>query len=1066
MEHQRLPRRSASHGTLRSSYSSHGRPGHGHGPHPTRPLHKPLRSVNENSVLLPSPGALESMLKTTTETGDIGIFSIKPVPPSPQRGTLSEIAQLHPPPRRSVDDLYRQDPRMKPSSNRDTTSEIISMYGTESHKSTTSTLSPTSTEDIGQRSYSMTTCGSRNLSHHKSTATLQSQASGGPLQRPRSPFPYPTRLKRPGIRPASPALTENGRVDYSRMVEIDRISYRTIHGAFKPSYTPIPRRRPLRLRADSNQSMGTMPSPGPPPNCVPPGLPSARTHSAASMASWSAPYRERFDNTSSRASSLTSIMNLYQRMPPPTLRHVPSSLSAAVPRYYDYSEAFENRQSHNTTPILPLAPVPTRSSSSQRPLILQESDDRLEAVFGEGDSAFFEPESQNADETDTSQFPQGARAQVERRSAILDCPPSRYCASSFRSRDRAMSFDSCESGMKSTRGSDIDLLPSQAGRDSMDTFNPSLDIESKDVPAYNYTNYRMSATPKTKANSPERQVQVQGGGAPTIRSEQGIILRDDTSEESLHGDEGDGRSHDRPAGDQNEDIVCGVARRRSCSEPARDSPKTTADNVPNRDQRVVSMNPVISLHGESSARSDEAKMVGPDSSDGEAFVPHLRGCVEDGVISPSPSCQAIGTTQEQLFRRHKRNQAVLRISTTGLPREDNEGFPHITPSCSTTPLISPKPISPARQLKLKNSIPQLMKALPPLPSDYYYESPPTPSTPDGEDDFAEVLAPFNFSQFPTPQLLNDPSVRKPDVSLRDDQVPSLQRNAPKLKLKLKLSNGSGATTSSETRPWNSDNDLSWSSKTPDTDLWSKEGGTGPRIRSRNKLKLRSSRSTAMSTPTITTVRHKADAQASNVVAEIARKRPQDLFNFSTDTPSALRRIHRNFSHATYNGQSPVGRELDTVTPDRVSSLLPRNASSIRVCPQSIGRSGTKILDFETYRDGEQTHGLKKHLSNLRCLLARSSNPLRAISTSTTTANEPNIRGKIGKRPESRSRLASAKYAQRHFAVSDRLSTQDYATRIAFRRRVRGKILKWAKGAKSAMRVYARKNHNTYGRSRG
>lgn len=223
MEHHRLPRHSSSHGTLHSSYS-HGRPAHG--PSPARPLHKPLRSVNENSVLLPSPGALESMLKTTTETGDIGIFSIKPVPPSPQRrDTLSEIGQQHPSPRPSIDDLRRRNNGKKPAACRDTTSEIISMYGSESYKSATSTLTPTSSEDIGQRSYSMTTCGSRHLSHHRSTTTLQSQTSGGTLQRPRSPFPYPTRLKRPGVRPASPALTESGRVDYSRMVEIDRISH-------------------------------------------------------------------------------------------------------------------------------------------------------------------------------------------------------------------------------------------------------------------------------------------------------------------------------------------------------------------------------------------------------------------------------------------------------------------------------------------------------------------------------------------------------------------------------------------------------------------------------------------------------------------------------------------------------------------------------------------------------------------------------------------------------------------------------------------------------------------------
>jgi hypothetical protein len=221
MEQHRFPRRSASHGTLRSSYSSHG------GPCSHRPLHKPLRSVKENSVLLHSPGALESMLKTTTETGDIGIFSIKPVPPSPRAGgTSQENGRTRPKPRRSVDNLYRRNVATRPQFNRDTASEVISVYGSDSLKSGASTLSPNSTDDPGQRSYSMTTCGSRHLSHHRSTNTLQSQASSGShLQRPRSPFPYPTRLKRPGVRPTSPAVTENGMVDYSRMVEIDRVSY-------------------------------------------------------------------------------------------------------------------------------------------------------------------------------------------------------------------------------------------------------------------------------------------------------------------------------------------------------------------------------------------------------------------------------------------------------------------------------------------------------------------------------------------------------------------------------------------------------------------------------------------------------------------------------------------------------------------------------------------------------------------------------------------------------------------------------------------------------------------------
>lgn len=218
MEQHRIPRRSQSHGTLRSSHSRH-----------VRPLHKPLSRVNENSALFSSHGALEGMLKTTTETGDIGLFSINSVPGTtlsiPSGGRIPVRNKYSPhPPRRSNDQPRRYDDRKKlPVLNRDTTSEIISMYGSNSQESVTSTPA-TSLHEPGQRSYSMTTVGSRHLSHNKSNATLQSQASSGPLQRPRSPFPYPTRLKRPGARPVSPAVTEAGIVDYSRMVEIDRIS--------------------------------------------------------------------------------------------------------------------------------------------------------------------------------------------------------------------------------------------------------------------------------------------------------------------------------------------------------------------------------------------------------------------------------------------------------------------------------------------------------------------------------------------------------------------------------------------------------------------------------------------------------------------------------------------------------------------------------------------------------------------------------------------------------------------------------------------------------------------------
>lgn len=236
MEQVRTARRSASHGALNTRYatdsdfyprmvsSSH-------------PFARPLRSVNENTCLLPSPGPLESMLRTTTETGDIGIFSIRPsrssasvhAPLRPKRG-FGDTSWQRPPRINRTDTPGFRDDRSRFPRYRDTASEIISMYGSGSQRSASSSY-----DDMAQRGYSMTSCGSRPraLPNKKSNSTLRSQASGTYRQRPRSPFPYPTRLRRPGVRPSSPAWTDNGGVDYSRMVQLDRHSHvGLIHSSF------------------------------------------------------------------------------------------------------------------------------------------------------------------------------------------------------------------------------------------------------------------------------------------------------------------------------------------------------------------------------------------------------------------------------------------------------------------------------------------------------------------------------------------------------------------------------------------------------------------------------------------------------------------------------------------------------------------------------------------------------------------------------------------------------------------------------------------------------------------
>ncbi|KAI8676846.1 hypothetical protein NCS56_00573500 [Fusarium sp. Ph1] len=131
--------RSISQTSLHSSYQAHERLSDISRLRPPSQLRRPYQSLNETSALLRSPGPLESMLKTTTETGDIGIFSIKPPTPSighrhprrprPEVRVQKRPSRSHP---KGFQDGPGRDDRKSLPSYRDTTSEIISLYGSRS----------------------------------------------------------------------------------------------------------------------------------------------------------------------------------------------------------------------------------------------------------------------------------------------------------------------------------------------------------------------------------------------------------------------------------------------------------------------------------------------------------------------------------------------------------------------------------------------------------------------------------------------------------------------------------------------------------------------------------------------------------------------------------------------------------------------------------------------------------------------------------------------------------------------------------------------------------------------
>lgn len=201
-------------------------------------------TTNENRAPMSLPTALNSMLKTRTETGDIGQFAINPSrlpPPRKPIGTRSDYTLQRPQQTFQLPNGQQaiDDRRRLPSYVRDATSEIVSLYETASQKASSSSRV---FETPDHRSYSMTqtSYSSNALSNHRSYASLRSQPELGLMPRPRSPFLYPARLKRLGFRPSSPILTEGGRVDSGQNAEPERTPYvskQIFTGSYPASYS-------------------------------------------------------------------------------------------------------------------------------------------------------------------------------------------------------------------------------------------------------------------------------------------------------------------------------------------------------------------------------------------------------------------------------------------------------------------------------------------------------------------------------------------------------------------------------------------------------------------------------------------------------------------------------------------------------------------------------------------------------------------------------------------------------------------------------------------------------------
>ena len=309
--------------------------------------------AREHTHFLRDSSSIQSMLKNTIETGDVGQFSIKPsqLPVPTQRATPLSSGTTHNRPksipRRTYTtqyagndaDFHQGSEYPYPSS--PGSSSAVSFHQTRSPRSY---RAPSQGSYQDERSYSMSQSSAINhgLSNPGLHYTNKLQVQGDVRDmRPRSPFAYPTRLKRPGYRPSSPAVSER----YKDSQEVSVGGYPEADNASaSPMYKYATRKVPSAWQQGFNHSDLLFQRH--------PSSPASRYSSARSSSTSSprmptpGPLVSLDQNTSLSRESLDPLIDRSGW----TARQSPSP----SPVFYDYTEAFEE-ENHFRKSVVTLA---------------------------------------------------------------------------------------------------------------------------------------------------------------------------------------------------------------------------------------------------------------------------------------------------------------------------------------------------------------------------------------------------------------------------------------------------------------------------------------------------------------------------------------------------------------------------------------------------------------------------------------------------------------------------------------------------------------------------------------
>lgn len=462
-----------------------------------------------------------------------------------------------------------------------------------------------------------------------------------------------------------------------------------------------------------------------------------------------------------------------------------------------------------------------------------------------------------------------------------------------------------------------------------------------------------------------------------------------------------------------------------------------------------------------------------------------------GTASPPLSAfnkqhnQGLQPTNSQV-KRHHRRQRPPRIDPSAL-HGANELVPRNSVSRSGSPMLAPKPISPARQLKLKNSVPQLMKALPPLPPHLRMCEIPTSETvtedvenpclfsrahTGGDSTFAEDIQPppkvFQRARTQTTEHsetlveVNETREIPPLVKISEDSVPlggklDLQPIAspPKLRLKMRSSASALQSTSHNSRPWNSEENYPWSSQDPSIRLPSiitKENPSGSKP---PKFKLKSHRpsNSHQETEPQDTVRVNPEARDSRISTGLHLPNPKDLFTPNIGIDNIFRQVSRHIHSRKSSSNSSHPRDS---SPGPATSLPLGNRNMPQASPLVDSQTDPTEVQASNSDDqpsSHERHSLRKRFSNLRSRI-KAPYLSRNASRSYDDITMKNM-NRLGEAIPLASRSVPNLRASIGLSVQVEDTTLQPSGERTKRAKLKEKLSKWLKGARIAFTARVR-----------